>query len=287
VTPRLKRSLIAAGLVGAIAYATVVGWYVAHEDEYIYHPDAVMRALADSLGLAPVPVRVTASDGVHLVGRMYRGPMPDSTALWVIYCHGSSGNVTGRAQFHQQLTRLGVSVLAVDYRGYGESEGKPDEAGINRDVEAFYRFAVDSMRIPSSKIVVYGFSLGTGPAAELAAREPVGGLVLEAPYRSLPDLGQGMYPFLPVKLVMKTRFATIDKIATITCPKLIIHSPGDRMIPYAHGRDLYEKAAPPKMFLEVRGDHNDAYRVDGHIFFGGLKTFLAQVMLNGSMSTDR
>jgi uncharacterized protein len=279
-----KRTLIGTAVLAVAAYAGVVGWYIGHEKEYIYHPDHIVRTLADSLGLHPVPVVVRASDGVRLVGRIYRGPMPDSTALWVIFCHGNSGNATGRAPFHQKLTGLGVSVLAADYRGYGESEGNPDEEGINRDVEAFYRYVVDSLRVSPARVVVYGFSLGTGPAAELASREQVGGLVLEAPYRSLPDLGQGMYPYLPVSLVMKTRFATIEKIDRVACPKLIIHSPGDQTIPFAHGRDIFEKASPPKMFLEVRGDHNDAYRVDGHIFFGGLKTFLAQVVINSSIS---
>jgi fermentation-respiration switch protein FrsA (DUF1100 family) len=280
----LKRGLAGLAVLAVAGYSGVCWWYAVHENDVIYQPDHEIRTLADSLGLHPEAVTLTTSDGVRLVGRLYRGPMPDSAALWVLYCHGNAGNVTSRARFHQSLVGLGLSVLAVEYRGFGQSEGTPDEAGLVKDVECFYRYALDSLRVTPSRIVIYGFSIGTGPATDLAVRVPAGGLVLEAPYTSLPDRGQELYPFLPVRWLMKTRFANIEKIDQVNCPKLIIHAVGDRTIPIAHGRAVYERASSPKMFLEVRGDHNDAYRSDSHVFFGGLKTFLAQVGLNAFTS---
>jgi fermentation-respiration switch protein FrsA (DUF1100 family) len=280
----LKRALAGLLFLAVAGYGVMIWWYSAHEGDFIFQPDREVRTLADSLGLHPVAVKVTSVDGVHLEGRIYRGPMPDSTALWVLYCHGNAGNVTSRAKFHEAVVGLGVSVLAAEYRGYGQSGGEPDEAGLINDVERFYNFALDSLRISPSRIVVYGFSLGTGPATDLAVRFSVGGLILEAPYTSLPERAQEMYPYLPVRWMMKNRFATIDKIDRVGCPTLIIHASGDRTIPISHGRAVYERASSPKMFLEVRGDHNDAYRMDSHVFFGGLKTFLAQVGLNAFTS---
>jgi fermentation-respiration switch protein FrsA (DUF1100 family) len=280
----LNRLVAVVAVIAVVGYGAIVWWFSAHERDLIFLPDHEIRTLADSLGLHPQQVGIPSSDGTRLVGRIYRGPLPDSLAIWVLYCHGNAGNVTSRARFHQSLVALGVSVLAAEYRGYGSSEGSPNEEGINRDVGQFYKFARDSLRVAAANIVIYGFSLGTGPATELASRVPAGGLVLEAPFTSLPERGQELYPFLPVLWMAKTKFASIDKIDRVTCPKLIIHSAGDRTIPIAHGRRLFERATSPKMFLEVRGDHDNAYMVDRHIFFGGLKTFLAQVALSSAQT---
>jgi len=260
-------------ILTGIGYGWILWWFGSHEVELIYHPDRVVRMIPDSLGLNPEKVVLKASDGVKLVGWIYRAPRPDSSALYVLYFHGNGGNASGRSRFHAQLLKLGVNSIAAEYRGYGESEGAPEEQGLYRDADAFYAYARDTLGIQPKRLVIYGSSLGAAVAVDLASRVDAAGLIVEGGFTSIVDRGQELYPYLPVRFMAKNRFLSIEKIPLITRPKLFIHAGDDEVVPIAHGMKLFDSAGPPKTFQIVHGGHNSAYDLDRQVFFGAIAKF--------------
>ena len=199
----------------------------------------------------------------------------DSAApgFWLLIAHGNYGSIGygERPEFYAALRDIGLNLLAFDYRGFGRSGGRPGEEGVYRDAEAAYRFLTDSLRVPPGRIVLFGHSLGTGVATELATRVPAAALVLEAAYTSIPDIGAAAYPWLPVRLLAGERFETIDKIGRVSVPKLLLHSPEDEIVPFEHGRRVYEAASGKKRFVTVRGGHAGAFREDREKYFGAIR----------------
>jgi fermentation-respiration switch protein FrsA (DUF1100 family) len=149
--------------------------------------------------------------------------------------------------------------LLVDYRGYGRSTGKPSEEGTYRDADAAWRWLTRTRHIPENKIVVFGESLGGGVASWIAARHRPRALVLASTFSSATDLGAEVYGFLPVRLISRFRYATLERLRDVTSPILIMHSPDDDIIPYAHGRRLFEAANEPKAFVDLAGGHNSGF----------------------------
>jgi len=170
--------------------------------------------------------------------------------------------------------RLGFDVLLYDYGGYGNSTGKPSEGRCYADVRAMWRYLTESRAIPAERIVLFGRSLGGGVSAQLATEVAAAGLILESTFLSAPRLAQEIYWFLPAKYLLWDKFDTAGKVARIESPVLIVHSPEDDIVPYHHGRDLFELAPEPKAFLEIHGGHNEGYFVSGPIYENGLKRFL-------------
>ena len=249
----------------------------------MFHPDRGALAAAPAyLGLDSRDVKLQSADSTALLARLIPPPrgMADATAGWILYLHGASGNVGtfGYNEAWAQFRRMGLGVLAVDYRGFGESAGEPSEAGCYRDATAAYEYLTGTMHVAPSRIVIYGYSLGTAVAIDLAARVPAEGLVVEGALLSVPIRGAARYPFLPVAALAQNRFASVDKIARVTMPKLFVHARADEIIPIAHGRRLFELAAPPKFFHEVAGGHTDAYKVDPG-FFEAIARFIADLGL--------
>jgi pimeloyl-ACP methyl ester carboxylesterase len=263
----LRRVAIASTLVIVAGYLGVLGWFRVNEDRLVFH--AVPRRLAPppaSLRLESREVAFSSGDGTPLVARVIPPPksVPASTAGWILYLHGAGGNVgvAGYNQAWARLRDLGLGVFAVDYRGYGESGGAPSEAGLYGDAAAAYTYLTDRLGVAPSRIVIYGYSLGSAVAITLATQVTAAGVILEGALRSVPARGAEQYPFLPVAWLARNRFAAEDKVASVTMPKLFIHARDDVVIPIAHGRRLYELARAPKYFQEVEGGHLHAYAVD-------------------------
>ena len=184
------------------------------------------------------------------VAAIVRGPTRGRKAI--LYCHGNAEDATGALGMLEGLAGHGFTVAAVDYPGYGLSDGSPDEEGCYRVVHRLYDWLVAERGFRPQDIVVIGFSIGTGPAVELAASEPVGGLVLQAPYLSAPRI------VTKVRVLPIDPFPNLKRIGAIRCPLVVIHGTEDSIIPFAHGKRLYELASEPKRFIAVNGaDHND------------------------------
>jgi fermentation-respiration switch protein FrsA (DUF1100 family) len=196
-----------------------------------------------------------------------------SQCATILYLHGNATNLRCRASRIQALAELGFSILAVDWRGYGESTGAPSQAGLQLDAEA----ALDWLRRRTelSRVVVFAESIGTGVAVELAAKHKVGALVLEAPYFSAVDLVRTYLPFFPVQALMLDPFRSDLWIGKIRTNLLIQHGRRDRTVPFRQGERLYTIAPPPKRLVAYpQGGHNDL--PEEHNSYRDLKKFVIE-----------
>jgi hypothetical protein len=261
----------------AVTYVGAIGYLKLNERDLIYIPAARhVESPPAELGLVERRVTFPSTDGVTLSAWIVPG---ESAGLWLLICHGNYGNIGfgARPRFYAFMRSLGLNVMAFDYRGYGASTGHPDEQGLYDDAASSYDYLTTTVGVGPERVVIFGHSLGTGVATELASRVRAGGLVVEAPYTSIIDVGRERYPVLPVSLVASQRFPSLDRIASVRMPKLFLHSPDDTVIPFAHGRRMFEAARPPKWFVSVRGGHDDAFDVDRAIYADAVARFLSHV----------
>lgn len=194
----------------------------------------------------------------------------------VVHFHGNAGNILDRADHIDALASRGLDVFILSYRGYGKSEGAPSEAGLYEDAEAAYAYLVSERGIEPGRIVPYGQSLGSAVAVELATRRAVGGLVLESPFTSAPELGRKFYPLLPDFLFerLEHRFDSLSKIGRVRVPLLVIHGERDEIVPVGMGRRLYEAAPGPKEWYAIpHAGHNDTYWVGGDAYYDRIGAF--------------
>jgi fermentation-respiration switch protein FrsA (DUF1100 family) len=272
--------LVAAVLI----YGGILVLLRVYESRLIYFPGPERTLLAPppSLGLPVQRVEITTKDTVKLVAWVI--PAEPRSSLWLLVCHGNAGNLSefDRPQHYAGLRQLGLNLLAFDYRGYGESGGAPSEAGLYRDADAAYHYLTNQRGVPASRIVIFGHSLGSAVAIDLASRVRSAGLIVEGAFTSATDRGQELYPYIPVRWVAASRFSSVDKISRITVPKLFLHAQRDEVIPLAHGRRLYQAAPPPKTFVELRGGHGDAFDVDSARYFRSIADFLVSLRPNPS-----
>ena len=262
-------------LAGTLLVLTTL--MLAFERQLIYFPSRVLDLEPEDLGLEHEEVFLAADDGVRIHAWLL--PVAGARRL-VLVCHGNAGNVSHRLDRARQMQRrLGVSVLLFDYRGYGRSEGSPDEEGTYRDARAAYRYAVETKGIRPEAIVLFGESLGAAVAAQLALETPARALVLESAFTSIPDMARAAYPFLPpVGPLIRTRYATVAKARRLTLPLLMLHGERDDIVPLAQGRRVFEAAGGPKRFVTIAGaGHNDTYLVGGDAYWDAFAAFLDSI----------
>jgi hypothetical protein len=242
----------------AAAYAGLGLALFALQSGMVYYPEIGREVVATprQAGLDYEDVRLVTADGVALHGWF----VPRSQARGtVLFLHGNAGNISHRLDSLQMFHRLGYSTLIIDYRGYGNSGGKPSEQGTYRDAEAAWRYLTETRRIPADTIVLFGESLGGAVAAWLASQHRPGALVIASGFTSVPDLAVKFYPYLPVRWLSRFDYGTRAYLRTVEAPVFIAHSPEDEIVPYQHGRALYDAAKEPKQFLELSGGHNDGF----------------------------
>jgi uncharacterized protein len=240
------------------------------EDSLIYFPVVYPAGDWEPGGLEFEDAWFTAADGAPLHG--WYVPCENARAA-VLFCHGNGGNLSHRVDALKMLHRhAGVAVLIFDYRGYGRSKGKPSEAGCLADARAARGWLAAREKIPESRVVLLGESLGGAVAVDLAAHDGARALVLESTFSSLPDVAAYHYWFLPVHLLMRTRFDSLAKIGHFHGPLLQAHGDADTIVPLEFGRKLFDAAHQPKQFLLIRGhDHNDLMPLE---FYTALAEFV-------------
>jgi fermentation-respiration switch protein FrsA (DUF1100 family) len=246
-----------AGLLVAIAaaiYFGAVAYLFAFQRDHVFEPSGALIAPAEE-GLEKVEVvELEASDGTNLTG-WYGAGTPGLPT--VLYFHGNSGNVSGRADRFRQILDSGFGVLAFSYRGYAGSGGSPSESALLSDALEIF----DWLAGRTDNIVIYGESLGTAVATYVAAERPVRALVLEAPFTAALDIAADVYPWVPVGLLMRDPFLTRETIVRVEEPVLIVHGTEDTVVPVAHGRRLFEFAHEPKTLSIIEGaGHSNLWR---------------------------
>jgi fermentation-respiration switch protein FrsA (DUF1100 family) len=229
----------------------------------------------DQVGLPGVAtVTFATTDGLELNG-WFVAADPGPAWFTVIVFNGNAGNRSYRAPLARALAREGMAVLLFDYRGYGENPGVPTEPGLALDSRAAREYVRSRADVDPTRVAYLGESLGSALATGLAAEHPPAALILRSPFSSMADVGQFHYPFVPVRWLLRDRFAAIDRIAQIRCPLLVIAGDRDRIVPLAHSRRLYEAAARPKTLRIIPGaDHNDGDLLAGREMIEVITYFL-------------
>ena len=265
----LGTALSLAALVG-LAWLLLVGLLVLQERRLIFFPKRVLAGAPADFGLRAEELSIGTSDGLTLHGWWIDGPS-DRVLIWY---HGNAGNIGDRLHNARWFVdQLGVAVVLVDYRGYGRSQGAPDEAGLYRDGLAIYD-AVAARSVRAQDIVLFGRSLGGAVAIEVSLRRPAGAVVLESVFRSVPALAREHYWFVP-SVAIRTQMDNESKIGRVEVPTLVLHGDRDAIVPASHGRRLFELAARPAHFHVIEGaSHNDTYLVGGSRYRNAWSAFL-------------
>ncbi|MCC6488300.1 MAG: alpha/beta hydrolase [Candidatus Hydrogenedentes bacterium] len=195
----------------------------------------------------------------------------------LLFCHANAGTMADRLESMAVFRDLGFNCFIFDYGGYGNSSGSPSEDRCNADALAAWTHLTSTKGEKADRIVIFGRSLGGGIATNLAwevRSTPPAALILESTFESVVKMGQEIFLFVPVRWFIRDRFDSAAKIGEVNTPVLIIHSPDDEIIPYHHGKRLFELAREPKTFLDIRGDHNAGWYDSGLVYTEGLAQFL-------------
>ena len=245
------------------------------ERHFIYFPERRLAATPADVGLEFEELHFQAADGTRLHGWL----VPGRGEIALLWFHGNAGNIGDRVELPWELHReLGLAVLILDYRGYGESEGTPSESGLYLDADAALGELMQRLGLAAERIALFGQSLGTAVAVELAYRHAPAGVILEAPFTSVRDMARRHYPWLPVRSLLRTRFDSLSKIADVSAPLLIIHGEDDETVPVEMGARLFSAAREPKRLLTIpRAGHTDAHLIGHSEYFAAIREFVAEL----------
>ena len=273
--PRPVRAIAALLLIAAMGYGAAVLYLVTQETRLVFQAGRTLGEARPPFAFEQIDVPRT--DGAKQFAWIMRAPSSSDSAPWVLFLHGNAATVAAKVNIahYTELRKLGLNVMAPEYRGFGGLDGLPTESVLAADAHASYNYLRTQRAIPASRIVIYGWSLGSAVAVGLASTVEAGALILEGAPASLVAIGQQQYPFFPIRLLMRNPFDSLHKIDRVGAPILFLHSPEDAVIPIGEGRRLYDAARGDKTFVEVRGGHVNATTVDTEHFYGAIRTFLA------------
>jgi len=275
----------------AVLFIAYWGWGVIlyiMQPKFLYSPVREIACTPGDLGFDFEEVIFNTADGLQLSGWYIPAPAPrlrgDKLApaqagdgfdpvqgfaladFTVLFCHGNGGNIFHRLDSINIFHNLGLNCFIFDYRGYGNSEGKPSEEGTYLDVMAAYEWLTKAKETSADNIIVFGRSLGGSIAAQLASKVSPCALVVEGTFTSYVDIGKKFYPYMPVRWFARFSYRTIDYIKNVHCPVMFVYSRNDEVVPFEFGLELYEAANEPKEFVEIFGSHNDGFLVSAEIY---------------------
>lgn len=241
--------------------------------KYVFSPERELWVWPEDYGLKYEEVWFRASDGIPLYGWW----IPKGRFV-LLFLHGNAGNISHRVDIAAKFNAQGFSLLFFDYRGYGRSEGKPTERGTYKDAEGALQYLHGKRGIPFSRIVPVGESMGGSIVVELCTRHTFRAAVLISCASSLSQVMSRLYPGRPLHKKLAGIYDSSMKISKVHSPMLIIHGNRDELVPFEHGRELFQKANFPKAFYRVRGaSHNDIYEVGGEELFKRIKAFVEKL----------
>jgi uncharacterized protein len=246
-------------LVLALIFAAV--WLM--QRRLIYFPDRSAPPPAEHVIPGGQDVTLHTSDGLSLTAWLIR-PRSMDRRLGILVAPGNAGNRLARAPLVAALADLGLTVLLVEYRGYGGNPGRPTETGLARDVRAARAYLVNEAGLPAQRLIYFGESLGAAVVTALAADQPPAGMVLRSPFTDLAAIGREHYPFLPVRLLLRDRFPVARLMKRVSAPTVVVYGTADSIVPPAQSIAVAEAATGPVRGVAVeRADHNDASLIGG------------------------
>jgi fermentation-respiration switch protein FrsA (DUF1100 family) len=264
----IKRVLLRSLLLVVLAYAAFAGLVWLFAERLIFLPPRQRYAQTEEILLIPRP------GGGNIAAVHLRNPHARYT---ILFSHGNGEDLGHNLEFVGRMRDAGFEVLAYDYSGYGLSTGRPSERAAYVDIDAAYDYLTKTAGVPPDRIIAHGRSLGGAVAADLASRRPVAGLVLESTFVTIFRVVRA-WPLVPFD-----RFRTADKMPRITAPLLVIHGTDDQVVPFWHGRRLYEMARTPKRRMWVEGaGHNDLGWVAGQDYWRALWDFAVSLPREGN-----
>jgi len=272
---RLIRLLVAVCVVVLLLSALLLFF----ENRFVFHPTHKPAVDWDLPGTGIEECTFRSRDGTRLHGWWHPGAggQAEGETPVLLWCHGNAGNITHRADDALEFARHGLAFLLFDYRGYGKSEGKPSEHGLNLDAEAAYAYLTEQRGIRPGRIICFGRSLGAAVALHAALRGKPAGVIMEAAFASMPSVAMRKIPFPPLGLFMRNQFDCLGMVGYLRVPLLMVHGSDDRLVPIRHGRRVYEAAPGPKEFYTIEGaGHNETSAVGGQPYFEAIARFCFQ-----------
>lgn len=272
--------ILAAIVVGGLYLVLSLYIYFA-QSSMVFLPQRAIDSTPDAVGMAFEEVHAVTSDSIKIHGWFVPALKSRGTLL---FSHGNAGNISHRLQLIQLYRSLDLDVLIFDYRGYGQSEGKPGEEGTYRDIRAMWDHLIDERMIPPNRILIVGRSLGAAVVTHLTIEledenSPTpAGIILESPFTSIPDMGASLYPFLPVRLLARIDYNNVANVRRMHVPLLVIHSVDDEITPFAHGESVFAAANEPKTFVEISGSHDDAYFIAEQRYIQAMRRFIEETL---------
>jgi hypothetical protein len=280
-----------------LLFIAYLGWGVTlyiMQPKLLYFPVRQMPYTPAEVGLEFENIIFKSADGLRLNGWYVPAPLEtqreksltglvqagdsfptgpaENSQLTILFCYGNGGNMMHCLDSIDIFHDLGLNCFIFDYRGYGNSQGKPGEEGTYLDAEAAYKWLTEEKKISPDNIIAFGRSLGGSIAAHLAAKSKVGALVIESTFTSYVDIGRKFYPYMPVRWFARFSYNTVQYIKEVLCPVVLIYSRDDEVVPFEFGLELYEAANEPKKFVEIFGGHNDGFLVSGEIYKNAWKS---------------
>ncbi len=257
-----------------VGYTLLLGGMYLFQDKLIFLPSSRLVVTPEKAGLEAEDVWIHTDDGEQLHGWFFPN---EETEYIVVMSHGNAGNISGRIDIAKLLNGVGVSILLYDYRGYGQSSGKPSEEGLYTDIKAVINFLKTEKGFSENQMIMYGRSMGGAVASYAATEFDVSGLVLDSAFKNLKAMVRDLYPFVPASLA-RYELPTEKFLSEIqNIPIMIMHSPNDSIVGISHGKYLYEIANEPKRFVELRGGHNDNFHASTDIHSRNWRKFLQVV----------
>ena len=270
-------------------YLGVSVWFASRQNVLFFQPKRDLVATPDAVGLVYEDVALEARDGVMLRGWWLPGPDEPSPDLpggpfTLLFLHGANTNLGDRVDAMRFWHDLGFDIFAIDYRGYGYSSGRPTERGLYADARAGWDWLTVRRGIPETRILVAAESMGVSLATHLALETRPVGLILEAGFTRAVDVAARQHRWLPVRQMLRLQLASEERVGRLRCPKLLIHSVDDEMVPFTLARTLFRRSAPPRTLLKIRGAHAQGCLEGGPRYLVGVRAWLQSLEIHDGVA---
>ena len=252
----MMKTMISGLILVVVSTGLLSGLLYLMQPSMVFYPYRELVETPAAWGLEYEDVYLTGSDGVRVHG--WYLPYDEAEEV-VLFFHGNGGNISHRGASIEIFNRLGLNVLIIDYRGYGNSEGKPGEKGFYEDARTAWRYLIEQRGFKSEQIILFGRSIGAAVATKLAVEVGPESVILESAFSRSRDMADSMMPIISRFSVMRYPFNSIGRIKDIHARLLMLHSPDDEIIPYRLGEKLFQSANEPKQFVKLKGGHNDGF----------------------------